>query len=227
MISIKNLIILAVYVIDLAFFAPQYTLRKFDGSPKKRQLLYKGITIGILWVMTIAGAVWGFFVSKTLGRDMIAVASLLCVAMTICAVGDIVLEIHFIRGGILFAIGHLCYITAMFLLGAIPNAITAVVFVAVAGSGAFIACKRLNRKHRVPVVMYDCVIGLSFAMGVTLMYVKAPLAYILGTGICMLVISDWLLAKNKAFGTNYYKSLTSLLFYFGGQALISSYLFRL
>lgn len=220
MIYIVMLIISMLYVADLILLVPKYTLCKYDHTPRRKKLYWKAACIGVPLLVflgtLILSYIWKEFDIKEL---------FLFIGMLLCAVGDIVLEIRFLRGGILFLAGHLVYVASLIYIGGGFNIVSLSVYVVLAIAGVILTLKKLGKKYRAALLAYNFVISATFALSVSLIFSFKIENMILGAGACFLVISDWLLARNKVFKTGYYWSLLSLVFYFGGQILISIYPF--
>ena len=216
-INATNASIILLYIVDLFVIVPLYTKKKYDHSARRNKLTVKGIAIGIPLLMLLykssytlaCGSYHPFICMLTLG-------------MLLCAFGDIYLEIRFFRGGCFFLAGHLVYVISV--IGTYRNIswITIASFVILCSAGTYITVTKLDKKYRVPLLMYNLVISASFALGLTLVTSLLTFDVLLGSGLMLLVTSDWLLARNKLYGSNYKRSLFSLVCYFGGQILISS-----
>ena len=214
------LIISLIYVTDLCLFVPKYTRCKYDHTDRKRKLVWKGVCIGIPFLILTAGALILFLTGF---RDSDPALILLPLGMLICAIGDIVIEIRFTKGGFLFGFAHLVYITSEYLMLREMHAASIVCFLILAIMGLLMTLKFLGKKHRGLMIAYNTVISASFALGLGLVLQNVNGQVLVGFGIMSLGISDWLLARNKTFGSNYAMSLISLIFYFGGQIMISTY----
>lgn len=217
---IPLLIVTFVYIIDLLLLVPKYTKCKYDHTPRKRKLVWKGTCIGcplaILLIMTVVRLINGT-ADSTL--------CFLTAGMLLCAFGDIILEIRFMKGGFFFLLGHLTYVTTLLKTEGSLSHVSLILYVALVTVGTVLTCKKLGSKYRYALIAYNMVISGSFSLSVPLIMTGNPGFVLMGTGLCFLALSDWLLARNKVFGSNYSWSLISLLFYFGGQILISTYPF--
>ncbi len=214
------LIISLIYVTDLCLIVPKYTRCKYDHTEKKKKLIWKGICICIPFAILVIGSLI-LYLTGFAGHD--PALFLLPAGMLLCALGDIVIEIKFTRGGFLFLFGHLVYITAEVLMLKTVHGVTVVCFLILAVMGCLLTVKFLGKKHRGLMILYNTVISASFALGLGLVLQNVNGQVLAGFGIMSLGISDWILARNKAFGSNYAMSLISLIFYFGGQIMISTY----
>lgn len=215
---IHALIISVIYLIDLLLLVPKYTRCKYDHTPRFQKLVWKGLCIGLpLAVLTIE------MILKALAGKMVFTDLLLLLGMFLCAFGDIVLEIRFVKGGFLFFGGHLVYVITLILLQNRISVISVICYVILVVGGTTLTLLKLSKKYRTLLISYNLVISGSFSLSVPLILTGEPMYVLLGIGACFLVVSDWLLARNKTYGSTYGRSLVSLLFYFGGQILISSY----
>ena len=213
-------IITILYVIDLFVIVPLYTKKKYDHSTRRNKLIVKGIAISIPLLVLLNTS----FRSVLNGSPHLF-ACLLTLGMLLCAFGDIILEIRFFRGGCFFLAGHLVYVIAVLAMFKSVRLITVLTFVVLASAGAGITVTKLDKKYRVPLLLYNFTISASFALGGTLTTTHSLSNELVGLGLMLLVVSDWLLARNKLYGSNFKRSLFSLVCYFGGQILISSLVF--
>ena len=211
-----KIVILILYAVCILFCTPMYTKKKYDHSTRTNKLIWKGITISIpaltLIVTSLVHAIKG-------------TATPFLIIMTFGMIGDIVLEIKFLRGGVLFLLGHLVYVLGILNYLKAITSVTIIVYLLLAVLGTIMTIDSLGKKYRYPLIAYNIVISGTFAMGVTLITTNSINNVFPGIGVCFLVISDWLLARNKIAGSNFRRSLISLLFYFGGQVLVSSLVF--
>ena len=212
------LIISLLYITDMLLLVPKYTRCKYDHTPRKKKLLWKAACIAVPLLILIFG-VTVLYIAGYGDANMI----LLCADMALCAAGDIVIEVRFFRGGLLFGFAHIVYITAMFLIGNEIHAASIVCFLILVILGTALSVKYLGKKYRLMWIIYNLVISASFAMGLSGIFTGEPGRVLMGYGVISLVLSDWLLARNKAFGSTYGWSLISLILYFGGQMMISAF----
>ena len=218
--SFSYAIITALYIIDLFLIVPLYTKKKYDHSTRRNKLTVKGFAICIPLLVLVYSALFAYF------KGIFApFTCMLALGMLLCAFGDIILEIRFFRGGCFFLAGHLVYVIAVLVEKRYVTWITVPAFVILAATGAYITVTKLDKKYRVPLLLYNFVISASFALGITLVITLKPSNTVVGLGLMLLVVSDWLLARNKLYGSNFKRSLVSLVCYFGGQILISSLVF--
>lgn len=214
---IEILIVTLLYLTDMFFLVPKYTKCKYDHTPRRKKLVWKGVCIGIPLLCLIAGTVVNAFGGVTVPEVLIVVA------MCFCAVGDIVIEIRFFRGGLLFFGGHIFYVAALLMFSREFSGAAVVVYLILAACGTVLTIQKLGKKYRPYLIGYNLIISGSFALSVPLILTFEPGFVFLGTGACFLAVSDWLLARNKVFKSTYGWALLSLVFYFGGQILISAY----
>lgn len=220
MTSVPVIIACILYAVDMFLLVPKYTRCKYDHTPRKRKLTWKGFCVGIPTFILAVGTLYLKSVDRCTDTHII----LLC-GMVLCAVGDIVIEKQFTRGGILFGMGHLLYIVGLIDLTDGLSVFILIVYLAVAGLGTWLTINKLTEKYRMHMLMYNFVVSASFAFGFYLVFAGPGLARAVGAGACCLVISDWLLARNRSYGSTFKWSLLSLVFYFGGQILISTFAF--
>ena len=216
---ISFLIVTLLYITDLMFLVPKYNRCKYDHTPRKRKLVWKGACIGVPVFALIVGTCINIIFSGS-----VSVPGLLIVgAMLLCAVGDIVIEIRFFKGGLLFFFGHALYVASLFILNDSFSGLALVVYLILAACGTVLTIQKLGKKYRPYLIGYNLIISGTFSLSLPLILTGEPCFIFLGTGACFLAVSDWLLARNKVFKGTYGWSLLSLMFYFGGQILISAY----
>ena len=211
------MIVVLLYVSDLFVLVPMYTASKYDHSPRKNKLIRKGICIAIPLAVFVTG-----FLMKSFSDVLKLYMAVMVLGMLLCAFGDIILEIRFIKGGFLFLGGHFLYVCGMILYAGKITSVTVIVYFVLAALGTFLTYDKLDKKYRKYLIGYNLMISATFALGITLFATNKLVNMLFGTGAMFLVVSDWLLARNKMVGSNFKRSLISLLFYFGGQILISS-----
>ena len=216
-VRIVFLIVTLLYIADLMVLVPKYTKCKYDHTPRRRKLVWKGACIAAPLIALVCGVAMQS-VKAVYVPDLILVA-----AMTFCAVGDIVIEIRFFKGGLLFFAGHILYVTALLFINEKISGVAVVVYLILAVCGTVLTIQKLGRKYRPFLIGYNLMISGSFALSLPLILTLKPALVFLGTGACFLAVSDWLLARNKVYKSSCGWSLLSLMFYFGGQILISAY----
>ena len=145
---------------------------------KKRELALKGGAT--LTAAALAG--YGFAMNPTACRGM------LLAGLCVCAVADVVLDLHFLAGTASFALGHLCYCTA-YLLEKTPGWGSLAVFFLLCGVIAFLY-PRLKR-HAAP----DSALPyLGYALLISAMLALAlPQRPLLLAGALLFVLSDAML----------------------------------
>ena len=204
----------------MLLLVPKYTRCKYDHTPRKRKLVWKGICIAVPLLILTFGTAVIYIAGYAKGNYTYL---LVTIGMLFCAIGDIALDIRFSVGGIFFGIGHLFYITAMIFLNTHLFFAPIICYVILVVLGTALTIKYLGRKYRVKLIVYNLIISGSFALGIGLILSRDPGQVLLGYGCVALVISDWLLARNNIFGSTYAWSLISLSCYFGGQIMISAF----
>ena len=135
--------------------------------------------------------------------------------LLLCALADVVLELHFHAGMLVFALGHLAYIAAFLTrqtAGLLNLAIWAVLL-AVVLAGGWALRGRLEQPV-VPILLYASLISAMLALALT-----QPLAAAIGA--VMFVISDGLIAYRLAFQAGRLNDDLCMLLYYGGQYLLA------
>ena len=98
------LIISFLYIIDMLLLVPKYVRCKYDHTPRKRKLFWKGACIGLPFLILAFGTLVICISGYAKGNYSYL---LVTAGMLFCAVGDITLDVRFSVGGIFFGIGHL------------------------------------------------------------------------------------------------------------------------
>ncbi len=210
----------ALFLVDLVLLVPKYTKSKYDHTPRKKRLVWKGLCIGIPFFVLVLYSAFRAAVGEATVVNWLLIA-----AMFFCGAGDIILEIRFIKGGFLFFTGHILYVITLLFLQDGISVIAIVVYVILTVLGTYLTCTKLSEKYRFLLIGYNFAISGSFALSIPLILTGNPAFVLVGTGACCLAVSDWILARNRTYGSTYGWYLTSLLLYFGGQVLISTYPF--
>lgn len=215
------LIISIIYAIVLLWLVPKYTKCKYDHTRRNIKLVWKGFCIGPIFCVLF----WGIVVAainKVCSLELI----LLGIGLFLCALGDIALEIRFSQGGILFGIGHLFYISSMVHMSERKiTPVTIVSYVLLVGIGTYLTFVKLGAKYRLFLLFYNLIISGSFAIGASLTVYGSCGQKVLGGGVVLLAVSDWLLARNKVFKCNFKWSMIAIVPYFLGQMMIALYPF--
>ncbi len=215
---VKFIVLVIVYLADLLLLTPKYIKCKYDHTALKRKIMWKELCVGIPFLALLCGVA----IKYITGSDD-ETLSILLAGMFLCVVGDAVLEIKFGAGVVCFAMGHVVYIVAIISLGYGVNVASIVVYALLAVLGTVLTLKLLGKNHKAQFIIYNLVVSTSFALSVPLLMTGEASLIVLGCGIISLVISDWLLARNKVFKSNFKWSLFAIIPYFGGQILISLY----
>ena len=145
---------------------------------KKRELAFKGGAT----LTAAALAAYGFLTDPTPSHG------LLLAGLCVCAIADVVLDLHFLAGTAAFGLGHLCYCAA-YLLAKTPGWGSLAVFLPLCGAIAFLY-PRLKRyaapNSALPYLGYALLISAMLALALAL----RPL---LLAGALLFVLSDAML----------------------------------
>ena len=220
---IDFVIISIVYGIIMFLLVPKYTKCKYDHTPRNKKLVWKGFCISPVFCVLAVG-----IVASIINNSCSLVLILLGIGMFLCALGDIALEIRFSQGGILFGIGHLFYISSMVRMSEKKiTLITIVIYVLFVSIGTWLTITKLGAKYRWFLLFYNLIISGSFAIGASLVAYGSVAEKVCGGGVVLLAISDWLLARNKVFKSNFKWSMIAIVPYFAGQMMVALYPFLL
>ena len=140
----------------------------------------------------------------------------LCIGLMVCTAADVILDIRFVPGMGVFALGHLMYSTA-YVLKCPPgtvNFIVMCVFMATMLSLIFRYGNKLGRR-KPAFALYAMVLSIMLSLAIT----QKPL---LLTGAALFVSSDLMLARNMIFGMNRKMDYLTLAIYYLGQFLIAT-----
>lgn len=139
---------------------------------------------------------------------------LLAFGLLICAAADVVLDIRFVAGMGVFAVGHALFCSAYIILNppTTINFILIIFFAVLITMGALKFKKRLGQRA-VSFVLYAYVLFAMLSLGVT----QRP---VLALGAVFFVVSDMTLAKNILLGASRRQDYFSLGCYYLGQYLI-------
>lgn len=223
MLIIWSTIATFLYIIDILLLVPKYTKCKYDHTKRKTKLIWKGSCIIVPVLVLLSRVVY-----LTIINEVKITHVLFLLGIILCAIGDIYLEIKFVKGGFFFGLGHLFYIASLMNLWYLKAGIHSITFiipialyVPLCVVGTILTVKLLGKFHREVLLTYNAIISASFALGFTLIIYGRGAEKFAGLGACLLVISDWILARNKIAGRTYMSTLISLLIYFSGQIMIS------
>ena len=145
---------------------------------KKRELAFKGGAT----LTAAALAAYGFLTGPTPSHG------LLLAGLCVCAIADVVLDLHFLAGTAAFGLGHLCYCAA-YLLAKTPGWGSLAVFLPLCGAIAFLY-PRLKRyappNSALPYLGYALLISAMLALAL-------PQRPLLLVGALLFVLSDAML----------------------------------
>lgn len=214
--NIVRIISIVLAVSDLAIFVPGYVVRKYDHSSRRVMLRWKIVAMLTAVIILFIGVVYRFSSGTGAFYEM-----MLLVGMTVCLLGDIILEIRFLAGGVIFFVGHILYVLAVADLLKHVTVTAVITYVTVSLVSGLITVKKLSAKYRKPLLLYDLLVCMTFSAGIELICMFSPCETVLGAGMCLLVVSDWLLYRNKAYGSDFKRSLIAIYPYFLGQLLVA------
>lgn len=135
-----------------------YQIAKETGwFGKPATLVFKGLT-------TFVAAVLALYAYSISGAEY---ALVLAVGIALCALADVLLELHFLSGTACFAAGHILYITA-FIKRSPPQTANILVFLVLAGISYLVMQRaRKNMGNQVlPYFVYALIISCMVAMSI-------------------------------------------------------------
>ena len=145
---------------------------------KKRELAFKGGAT----LTAAALAAYGFLTDPTPSHG------LLLAGLCVCAIADVVLDLHFLAGTAAFGLGHLCYCAA-YLLAKTPGWGSLAVFLPLCGAIAFLY--PLLKRYAAP---NSALPYLGYALLISAMLALAlPQRPLLLAGALLFVLSDAML----------------------------------
>ena len=208
--------------IILLLLTPCYIYLSSRPKYKILTLLVKGLTTSIAFFFALYGYLKLNSIKSTSVPDTFFQNYWLLIAIGVCLIGDIVLRIHRVIGGIIFFVGHVAYIIFFLKLGEF-HSISILIFTILCISGLCYFYRYLPRMEglEIPLALYGCVISASVSLGVLLPLSVGIYGFIPAIAISLLFISDILLAHNKVIEESVLTRSFALLYYFGGQFLMA------
>lgn len=172
--------------------------------PHAAAIAWKGAGVGLL-------AVWAAWQGRTKDHRLLAAA------LALGAIADMVLELHFVAGAAVFALGHVAAIT-LYLRNRRPGAAQpqfAFALLLFAGSVA-LAATLAPAGWKLPIAFYTLFLA---AMAASASLSRFPIAF---AGALLFLLSDLLIfARMEILAGIGWASFAIWLSYFGGQALIA------
>ncbi|MBP5159589.1 MAG: hypothetical protein ILP10_04755 [Lachnospiraceae bacterium] len=147
---------------------------------------------------------------------------LVAAALFVCAVADVVLTINLAAGGVLFLLGHVCYISYFLTLARPQYVCVGLIIVP-----AFFAYKYFAKYTadigmiKYGMYMYGITILGTFSLGIVLPYTLGGYGWLPAIASTLLVISDFMLATNSVTKAKVMDDLIYLGFYFSGQYVMA------
>ncbi len=207
----------------LLLLTPWYIYLSNRPNHKLFTILVKGITTSI----ALFFAIFGYLRLEHMESNTPQISTFvhnhwLLIAIGICLLGDIVLKIHQVIGGVIFFLGHVAYIIFFLSLAEFHPA-SILLFTILCISGLCYFYRYLPRMEglEIPLALYGCTISASVSLGIILPFSIGIYGILPAIAITMLLISDILLARNKIIEESILTSTFALLYYFGGQFLMA------
>jgi len=187
-------------------------------------LLLKGTTSFLFLVVGVANLIFALK-SNCFDKNKKTFAVLLCVGLFFAMLGDIILNIHFISGAVLFAIGHVFYFVAYTFLQKIniwDFVIAAAIFVPavlfmtlspIFGFGSILM--------KLVCVFYGAIISLMVGKAIYLAINRKTLtSLVLAIGSVLFFVSDFMLLLAKFANVGLWASIVCLATYYPAQFLL-------
>ncbi|MGI6215157.1 MAG: lysoplasmalogenase family protein [Christensenellales bacterium] len=174
-------------------------------KPTKKTTLLKGATTCVAGGLALYSAV------KYAG----AYAYLVCIALFICALADMLLERYFALGAFVFTLGHVFYIAAFITKGSLKWASVFIfVLLALLAYVLFLWAKKRTDKNIAPIMAYTLV--LNFMLSQALF--TEPLA---AAGAFLFAVSDSLIGLRIVKGTGKTNEIACISLYYAAQYLLA------
>lgn len=142
--------------------------------------------------------------------------------MVICLAADVILELQFLSGSILFFFGHLCYITFLLQLAPFsPISIPVFAVFIVFGLCYFYPALQEANKKKIPCCIYGTTLALSASLGVVLPLQLGLYGIFPALATFTLMVSDILLVRNLRTTASQYAKSFALNCYYWGQMFMS------
>ena len=160
--------------------------------------------------------------SGTVEETGFTTSVLILAGLIICFTADLVLEISFPLGMILFMCGHICYILYFFTIGGFNPLFLLIFSVSIFFTYSFFSrFKEAMGKIWPAYYLYACTINVTASVGLLLPLSIGAYGVLPAISACLLVISDYMLASNRLSGKRNWSDLLYLSYYFTGQYFLS------
>lgn len=179
--------------------------QKAGGSRRKTTLIFKGGTT----LLAASLALYGSLQSRLPAHYLIALG------IAVCAAADIILDLRFKTGMLVFALGHLCYIAA-FLWQTSVAPLQLLVYFVMIGMVLLFAGGLKNRLQEplAPFLAYSFIIAAMFSLAIG----QPILAAI---GATLFVVSDGLLFSRFVMKTGNFNRIAVITLYYLAQYLLA------
>lgn len=224
---VNFVLIILILLGDCLYIYSLYANNPFDIPPSQNtQLLLKGITSSLFVIMGAVNLAVAFINKSKYLRFSIA----LFIGLVFAMLGDIVLNLEFILGAALFAIGHICFYVAYCLLNK-PHwrdfVISSLIFIFAV---LFITLMPIfNFKDilmEIICIVYALIISLMVGKAIGHLFInRAKLYTIIACGSIIFFLSDFALLidkfANDSFGLNKAFGILCLIFYYPAEILLA------
>lgn len=205
--------------IILLVLMPLYLYLKNINYAKSLTLLVKGSTTGLILIT----AIFGMLLLSNSHPPNFAPKELIdnwwiVLGLFLCMLADIILEINFLIGGVFFFLGHFSYIL-FFLKLAQAEIISIPIFVVlIALALCYFYCYFvISDIKKCLYALYVILLSASFSLGIVLPFTFGMYGLFPALAITLLIISDFLLARNRLNTSSMLSETVALSFYFMGQ----------
>lgn len=181
------------FIIILCILTPNYYLLSQLKINPKKSTIFKGLNTTISLLFCVAGLI------RLLNDSHTVFSSIFCwilaVGMLLCVFADIFLEYYVMAGGILFFLGHLCYLLFFIIIGRFYNVSMFIATLsAVLLLNIFYPFTPRMKPLTYPIMVYGLLLCISFSIGILLPFSLGTLGILPALAIFLLVVSDILLA---------------------------------
>lgn len=210
-------------ILVLFLLTPAYAYLSSEKKYKKTAILVKGLNSGVSFGFALAGFIMWKNQTTIANPDSYMVApQWVLIAIGLCVLGDVCLNVNFIAGGILFFLGHIAYIIFFLTLAAFNNiAFLLYTLLCAACLCYFYQYSTIVKRFHLLFVLYAMTILATLTFGLLLPYTYGWYGFLPAAASFFLVSSDFILARNKLTDNSKVLRLLSLTCYFGGQYLMA------
>lgn len=203
------------------FLTPVYYHLRDQTNNKILPLFIKAANTGTSLLLAFIGLLLFLQHPETIPKEL-SQNHLLVLGLGLCLIGDIVLNLNFIAGGVFFFIGHVSYIFYFIgLNGFPPIAIPIITICFVLLLLYFYPYTADIPNVSIVFAGYGLTILTTSTLGILLLFHLGIYGIFFAVGSLLIVLSDLLLFKNHLVMELRHSSITALYLYFTGQFFLA------